>query len=550
MSLKKEAYKALEDIVGPDNISDEPAILDSYRYQWLADFINPKKKRFSPVRPAAILLPGSTEEVQAIVKACNKYGVKMKPLSGGWGVWNTPLQEGSVQLDLKRMNHILGIDEKNMFAVIEPYVLACQLQVEAMKKGLNCHMIGAGQNCSVLVTSTSLLGASPNGMYMGQGADNLLALEWVTPAGDIVRTGSRACGDGWFCSEGPGPSTRGIVRGHFGGLGGFGIITRIGVKLHPWPGPATYPTVGKVPAYNAALPGNFRAYTVHFPSEQVFADSLHKIWDARIGYIIHRQFNFYGDELQAAMIKIFSDANLSLDNLEEVLADPEVKKLNEEMKCAYQIILAGNSIAEVEWQDKALDEILKETGGKKVKALTDPFWQQFTLNFLLKLATKNTNFLYTGSFVGILGPTDTPDLSAATIKTGEELNRKYQSKSRGGIADTGANAFMGTLGYTGGGGDVYQEQFFFHDPAVPESVTQAEELANEAVEVAIEKKWPPTPYSGHMLAGLTPVKAAREKALRDEDPQPQTYEWQGKIHAAFDPNHVSDLGYPWIEAKK
>ena len=33
------------------------------------------------------------------------------------------------------MNKIIDIDEKNMFAVIEPYVTAAQLQAEAMKRG-------------------------------------------------------------------------------------------------------------------------------------------------------------------------------------------------------------------------------------------------------------------------------------------------------------------------------------------------------------------------------------------------------------------------------
>jgi hypothetical protein len=32
MKLSKEAFQALEDIVGQDNISDDPALLDTYRY--------------------------------------------------------------------------------------------------------------------------------------------------------------------------------------------------------------------------------------------------------------------------------------------------------------------------------------------------------------------------------------------------------------------------------------------------------------------------------------------------------------------------------------
>jgi len=120
MSLKKEVYQEFEDIVGSDYISDEPAILNSYRFQWLADFLNPERKRITPVSAEAVLLPATVEEVQAIVKICNKYGVKMKPVSGGWGAWNAVLNEGAVQLDLRRMDHILDLDEKNMFAVVEP----------------------------------------------------------------------------------------------------------------------------------------------------------------------------------------------------------------------------------------------------------------------------------------------------------------------------------------------------------------------------------------------------------------------------------------------
>jgi len=33
------------------------------------------------------------------------------------------------------------IDEKNMLAVIEPYVIGAQLQAELMKRGLNCQIM-------------------------------------------------------------------------------------------------------------------------------------------------------------------------------------------------------------------------------------------------------------------------------------------------------------------------------------------------------------------------------------------------------------------------
>ena len=38
--------------------------------------------------------------------------------------------------DLRRMNHIIEINEKNMYAVVEPYVITAELQAELMKRGL------------------------------------------------------------------------------------------------------------------------------------------------------------------------------------------------------------------------------------------------------------------------------------------------------------------------------------------------------------------------------------------------------------------------------
>jgi len=69
MKLSKEAYQAFEDIVGQNNISDDPALLDTYRYplSHTAIHLGPYYKVYTP-RSEAVMLPGSTEEVQAIVK--------------------------------------------------------------------------------------------------------------------------------------------------------------------------------------------------------------------------------------------------------------------------------------------------------------------------------------------------------------------------------------------------------------------------------------------------------------------------------------------------
>ena len=72
MALTREQYQAFEAIVGPQWISDDPVDLDAWAWRsGQAAFAQDFKPRFE-----AIVLPGTTEEVQAIVRACNKLGVQ------------------------------------------------------------------------------------------------------------------------------------------------------------------------------------------------------------------------------------------------------------------------------------------------------------------------------------------------------------------------------------------------------------------------------------------------------------------------------------------
>jgi len=102
MALTKEQYQAFEAIVGPENISDDPVDLDAWAWRsGQAAMAQDFKPRFE-----AILMPGSTEEVQAIVRLCNRLGVQFKASSTGWGVYCDAGGPGCIKLDLRRMNRI------------------------------------------------------------------------------------------------------------------------------------------------------------------------------------------------------------------------------------------------------------------------------------------------------------------------------------------------------------------------------------------------------------------------------------------------------------
>ena len=184
------------------------------------------------------------------------------------------------------MNRILDIDEKNMIAVVEPYVICAQVQAEALKRGLNLHIIGAGCGTSPLASCTSMDGTGWTGLSTGYNSRNVLGVEWVLPDGEVLRLGSPGSGPLWFCGDGPGPSLRGIMRGLFGARSALGVFTKCAIKLFPWNGPPQPEIGGTMMDLEAAVPDNQKVFLCLFPSLEAYADFAYGIADAEIGFML------------------------------------------------------------------------------------------------------------------------------------------------------------------------------------------------------------------------------------------------------------------------
>ena len=113
MALKREIYRALEDVVGPENISEDPLILYSYV---------PLRPRLEAITGAAmprfeaVTLPQNTGEVQAIVRLCNRYKIQYKAASTSWGGYGDPAGPGVVTSGA----HVGSTERGN------PFCLACR----------------------------------------------------------------------------------------------------------------------------------------------------------------------------------------------------------------------------------------------------------------------------------------------------------------------------------------------------------------------------------------------------------------------------------------
>ena len=331
MALSREIYGALEAIVGKRNISENTGICETYRCipsQSSAHY-GPSEE-WTPL-PQAVVLPESTEEVQSIIKICNKYDIEFKASTTFWATMGYNGGDYAIQLDMRRMKSI-EIDAKNMAAIVEPYAIAATVQAEVMKVGLNLNIPGVGCSSSALANASSWIAFGPNTISMGSGSENILGMEWVLASGEVLRTGSLGSGDGWFCGEGPGPSQRGLLRGLFGTAGTTGVCTKMALRLHPWPGPADFPTYGTVPAYKADFGDNFKCYTLCYPSWEAWARSVQYFHESDIAYSGHRQFSMFGRNLKAAMLNIITDPDRQLCDIPEIANDPYIQKENESMK--------------------------------------------------------------------------------------------------------------------------------------------------------------------------------------------------------------------------
>jgi hypothetical protein len=549
MTLPRPVYRALEDILGPENISDDPAVLDSYRYSLAhtAIHLGPYYDTFTP-RGAAVLLPGTTQEVQAIVQLCNQHRIKFKASSTFWSAQGYPSEDDTLQLDMRRMDRILEIDEKNMFAVVEPGVIGATLQAEAMKVGLNAHLPGSGCSCSILATATSYFGSGPSNLYGGWQYDNLLGMEWVLPTGDLFRTGSLGSNCGWFCGEGPGPSMKGVARGFLGAKGAMGVHTKCAVKLFAWPGPQTLPVEGIVPAYRTPLPRNFRAYTVAFPTWKAWADAAYLIWETGIGYLAHRQYVMFGRDLKFAMVKILTDPTKTLGDLEEILEDPQVQRVTEESKRDFQIVLAGMTPRDIEWQEAAFDQILAKTGGWKVEAMNEPEINQWMLLYLIRLGHKNLNLVFGGSYDGAFGLVGVPDYGTSHAEEAAEFKKTWEQ--RGAVVQAGGDCMMGPIGGMGGGGTCLWENFTCFDPHDRESTDGTREFFDACTQLGLERGWGVGMEKWNAQArgpdGRTTPKTERDR-IHLSSPQPAAFRYQHKIREALNPNNLGDAYYETLE---
>jgi FAD/FMN-containing dehydrogenase len=197
-------------------------------------------------RAAAVLRPGTTEEVAAAVRICAEARVGIVPYAGGTGlVGGQVMADGPVPvvLSVERLNRIRDVDGTDNVIVAEAGCILADVQATAREAGRLFPLSLASEGSARI---GGLLGTNAGGINVlryGNARDLCLGVEAVLADGSVMHGARRLVKDNM------GYDLRHLLIGSEGTLA---IITAASLKLFPLPGEVATAWVA-VPSPGAAL---------------------------------------------------------------------------------------------------------------------------------------------------------------------------------------------------------------------------------------------------------------------------------------------------------
>lgn len=255
--ITTEHIKAIEAIVGADNIYTDKAHLIAYSY-------DATRARYAP---DMVVFPRDESDIQAILKYCNTHSIVITPRGAGSGFTGGALpSSGGVILALeKHMNKIVEIDMENLVAVVQPGVINKDLQRAVEAVGLFYPPDPASEEYSTLGGNVSENAGGMRAAKYGITKDYVMALRAVLPNGEVIRAGKRTIKDV------AGYNTAGILIGSEGTLA---VLSEITLKLIPKP-KFTKAYMGIFPTVKDAMNAVFKSLAAGAnPVAMEFLDTL------------------------------------------------------------------------------------------------------------------------------------------------------------------------------------------------------------------------------------------------------------------------------------
>lgn len=169
--------------------------------------------------PEAIVQAVDAEDVKAGLGYAKANGYKVSIVSGGHSFAASHLRDGSVLLDVSRLNHV-AIDKDKSLAVVGPGKGGSLLMADLQDQGL----FFPGGHCKGVCLGGYLLqgGYGWNSRIYGPACESVIGVDVVTADGEQVHCDENNHPDLYWAARGAGP-------------GFFGVVTSYHLKLYPRP---------------------------------------------------------------------------------------------------------------------------------------------------------------------------------------------------------------------------------------------------------------------------------------------------------------------------
>src|SRR3989304_4225523 len=158
----KEAYRELAKIVGDSYVSMDKEDLMPYGRDEVS-------QAFKTYMADLVAAPGTVEEIQEIVRLCNKIKLPIYPYAYGVSISSTALPRvGGLMLVVRRLDKIIEINDETHTATIEPGVTWSKLFFEAEKHHLEPLGLGGGPHSGSRIGKCVLGGGNMGGIDINE----------------------------------------------------------------------------------------------------------------------------------------------------------------------------------------------------------------------------------------------------------------------------------------------------------------------------------------------------------------------------------------------
>ena len=173
-----------------------------------------------------VCFPGSTADVQAVVRLAVRHGRAVVPRGAGTGLAGGAIPLGApVVISMMRMNRILEVDRDSRVVWVEPGVVNLDLTKHLKPLGFHFAPDPSSQHVCTLGGNVANNSGGPHCLAYGVTNAHIVAVEVVLPDGEVAVLGG-------LDAEPLGYDLRGAF---VGGEGTLGIATRIAARITPNP---------------------------------------------------------------------------------------------------------------------------------------------------------------------------------------------------------------------------------------------------------------------------------------------------------------------------